>query len=187
MIWQLSSWNYWSQMPWRVCRNFTCKFIQNLSTVLLHRMHLHRLFGPFTHSFTRTFLVSIYSDQNGYFQWVSVSDNWKLSFLASCEDRNSFSFSNHVFEKIQDNGQCSNYSYFDVLLIVHFSIFFSVINQLDAQHFCFTISLFHASTCFEHMCSSSGGQNCITQPLVITLKQVSDLKLLKYNSINMSK
>ena len=46
------------------------------------------------------------------------------------------------------------------------SIFISVINQLDAQNFCFTLSLFHASTCFEHMCSSSGGQNCITQPLV---------------------
>ena len=45
-------------------------------------------------------------------------------------------------------------------------IFISVINQLDAQNFCFPISLFHASTCFEHMCSSSGGQNCITQPLV---------------------
>ena len=44
--------------------------------------------------------------------------------------------------------------------------FISVINQLDAQNFCFTISLFHASTCFEHMCSSSGGQTCITQPLV---------------------
>jgi len=29
----------------------------------------------------------------------------------------------------------------------------SIINQLDAQNFCFTISLFHASTCFEHMCS----------------------------------
>jgi len=42
----------------------------------------------------------------------------------------------------------------------------SVINQLDAQNFCFTISLFHASTCFEHMRSSSGGQNCITQRLV---------------------
>jgi len=40
----------------------------------------------------------------------------------------------------------------------------SVINQPDAQNFCFTISLLHASTCFEHMCSSSGGQNCITQP-----------------------
>jgi len=26
--------------------------------------------------------------------------------------------------------------------------FISVINQLDAQNFCFTISLFHASTCF---------------------------------------
>jgi len=42
------------------------------------------------------------------------------------------------------------------------SFFISVINQLDAQNFCFTISLFHASTFFEHMCSSAGGQNCIT-------------------------
>jgi len=56
--------------------------------------------------------------------------------------------------------------FFDVLLTVHLSIFVSVINQPDSQTFCFTISLFHASTCFEHMCSSSGGQNCITQPLV---------------------
>ena len=55
---------------------------------------------------------------------------------------------------------------YDVLLIVHLSIFISVINQLDAQNVCFTVSLFHASTCFEHMCLSSGGQNCITQPLV---------------------
>jgi len=39
---------------------------------------------------------------------------------------------------------------FDVLLAVHLSIFISVINQLDAQNFCFTISLFHASTCFVH-------------------------------------
>jgi len=42
---------------------------------------------------------------------------------------------------------------FDVLLTVHLNIFISVINQLNAQNFCFTISLFHASTCFEHMCS----------------------------------
>jgi len=40
--------------------------------------------------------------------------------------------------------------YFDVLLTVHLSIFISVINQADAQNFCFTISLFHASTCLEH-------------------------------------
>jgi len=45
---------------------------------------------------------------------------------------------------------------FDVLLTVHLSIFISVINQLDAQNVCCTVSLFHASTCFEHMCSSSG-------------------------------
>ena len=43
-------------------------------------------------------------------------------------------------------------------------MFISVINQLDAQNFYFRVSLFHASTCFEQMCSSSGGQNCITQP-----------------------
>ena len=38
------------------------------------------------------------------------------------------------------------------------------INQLDALNF--IMSLFHASTCFEHMCSSSGCQNCTIQPLV---------------------
>jgi len=48
----------------------------------------------------------------------------------------------------------------------NFRKFISVIKQLDTQNVCFTISLFHASTCFEHMCSSSRGQNCITQPLV---------------------
>ena len=34
------------------------------------------------------------------------------------------------------------------MLTVHLSIFILVINQLDAQNFCFTVSLFHASTCF---------------------------------------
>jgi len=38
------------------------------------------------------------------------------------------------------------------------------INQLDALNF--IMSLFHASTCFEPMCSSPGGQNCTIQPLV---------------------
>jgi len=56
--------------------------------------------------------------------------------------------------------------FFYVLLTVHLIIFISIINKLDEQNFCFTISVFHASTCFEHMCSSSGTQNCITQPLV---------------------
>jgi len=45
-------------------------------------------------------------------------------------------------------------------------MFISVINQFDAQNFCFTVSLFHVSTCFQHMYSLSGSQNCITQPLV---------------------
>jgi len=38
------------------------------------------------------------------------------------------------------------------------------INQLDALYF--VVSLFHACTCFEHMCSSLGGQNYTIQPLV---------------------
>ena len=44
-------------------------------------------------------------------------------------------------------------SIFIVLLTVHLSIFIAVINRLDAQNFCFTLSLFHTSTYFEHMCS----------------------------------
>jgi hypothetical protein len=45
-----------------------------------------------------------------------------------------------------------------------YSNFYLNINQLDALNF--IMSLFHASTCFKHMCSSSGGQNCTVQPLV---------------------
>ena len=36
---------------------------------------------------------------------------------------------------------------------MHLSIFISVINQFDAQNIYFTVSLFHASSYFEHMCS----------------------------------
>jgi len=43
--------------------------------------------------------------------------------------------------------------FFYVLLTVHLGRFVSVITQLDAQNFCVTISLFNASTCFEHMFS----------------------------------
>ena len=42
--------------------------------------------------------------------------------------------------------------------------FLFIMNKLDALNF--IISLFQTSTCFEHMCSSSGGQNCIIQSLV---------------------
>ena len=55
----------------------------------------------------------------------------------------------------------------------HLQAFISVINQPDAQNVCFTISLFHASTCFKNMCLSLGGQNCITQPLVSSYLKVA--------------
>jgi len=57
-------------------------------------------------------------------------------------------------------------SNFDVLLTVHLSIFISVFNQLDAQNLFHNKFYFMPLRCFKHMCSSSGGQNCITQPLV---------------------
>jgi len=81
-------------------------------------------------------------------------------YIAICELSGSTIFSTlpqtrHNFggnKKIIEHNTC-------VLII-------SVINQLDVQSFCFTVSLFHASKCYEHMCSSSEGQNCIIQPLV---------------------
>jgi len=62
------------------------------------------------------------------------------------------------FMPVHVSSTCAHHQEVKMLLTVHLSIFISVINQLDAQNFCFT-SLFHACTCFEHMCSSSGGQN----------------------------
>jgi len=58
-------------------------------------------------------------------------------------------YSRPVLTKYKDGPTNSN-TKFHVLLTVHLSIFILVINQLDAQNFCFTISLFHAFTYFEH-------------------------------------
>jgi len=64
----------------------------------------------------------------------------------------------------------------------------SVINQLDAQNFCFTMSIFHAFICFEHhVLIIRRSKLHYTASGIITQKQVSGLKLIKYNSINMSK
>jgi len=54
-----------------------------------------------------------------------------------------------MFWRLDGHPQANLEQWFYVLLTVHLSIFISVINQLDAQHFYFTISLFHATTCFE--------------------------------------
>ena len=77
--------------------------------------------------------------------------------------------------------------FFDVLLTARISIFISVINQLDAQNFCFKISLFHAYRCDdtrgcvmqfrppddEHMCSkhveASNKTYCKTKIVCIKL------------------
>ena len=58
-----------------------------------------------------------------------------------------------MFWPLNGHPQANLEQYFDVLLKVHLSIFIAVINQLDAQNCCFTVSLFHASTCFEHCCA----------------------------------
>ena len=79
--------------------------------------------------------------------------------------------------------------YFDVLLTVYLSIFISVINQLDAQNFCFTISFISCLYMFRAhvLIIIRRSKLHYTASGNITLKQVSGLKLLKYNSINMSK
>jgi len=48
--------------------------------------------------------------------------------------------------------ECISFSNFDILLTVHLSINL-VMNQHDAQSFCFIISMLYASTCFEHCCA----------------------------------
>jgi len=56
----------------------------------------------------------------------------------------------------------SNFFFFHVLLTVHLSIFISVINQLDAQNFCFTISLLH-SLWYHHTYWCDDTRGCVMQ------------------------
>ena len=70
-------------------------------------------------------------------------------------------------------------SYFDVLLTVHLNIFILILTNM-MHKICFTVSLFHASTCFEHYVLIVGTSKFYyTLSGIITLKQVSGLKLLK--------
>jgi len=74
---------------------------------------------------------------------------------------------------------------FIVLLTVHLSIFISVINQLDAQTFCFTIRFISCLYMFRaHVLIIRRLKLHYTASGIVTLKQVSGMKLLKYNSIN---
>ena len=56
------------------------------------------------------------------------------------------------------------------------------------------MSLFHASTCFEHKCSSSGGQNCTIQSLyhhtetsewskITKITKITKIQFYKYEHI----
>ena len=85
----------------------------------------------------------------------------KLPFIQTDKGRSSVDISWHCLIRKQLFSELRKYSINSILLI-------SVINQHDAQNVCFTISFFHVSTstCFERMCSLSGGQNYITQPLI---------------------
>ena len=55
----------------------------------------------------------------------------------------------HNFEARPCNHCCSGKA-ICVTYCESVTLFISVFNQLDAQNFCFTITSFHASTCFEH-------------------------------------
>ena len=64
----------------------------------------------------------------------------------------------HPIDTSGNNGE-----HYEIIDVTRHFLFINI-NQLDALNF--ITSLFQASTCFEHMCSSSGDQNCTIQPLV---------------------
>jgi len=149
--------------------------------------------------------ISLYQfSHNPSLQWLTIhrhqSERYKgfrtatvLHSAHNCLKKRHIFWSCNVLYHLKHNWNGSSMAQhplpnFDVLLTVHLIIFISVINQLDAQNFCFTISLFHVCTCFEHqVLIIRRWKLYYTASGIITLKQVSGLNLLKYNSINMSK
>jgi len=68
--------------------------------------------------------------------------------------------------------------------------FISVINQLDAQKFCFTVSLFHTSTCFEHMCSKhveAWNKLIVKQKVCASSRLITEINILRCTVSKMSK
>ena len=61
-------------------------------------------------------------------------------------------------------------------------LFISVINKLDAQNFCFTKSLFHASTCFQHMCSKhveAWNKLIVKQKFCASSRLITEINILR--------
>ena len=76
---------------------------------------------------------------------------------------------NLQFRICLNSSMCVIIKYININFFIYFAdrasqYIYLNINQLDALNF--IMSLFHASTSFEHMCLSSGSQNCTIQPLV---------------------
>ena len=68
--------------------------------------------------------------------------------------------------------------------------FISVINQLDAHNLCFTKSLFHASTCFEHMCSKhveAWNKLTVKQKFCASSWLITEISILRYTVSKTSK
>jgi len=89
----------------------------------------------FIHYLQRVYLLHLFRAFHSELWWLDKNRHFYLIFLPHLS---------YLRENKNDD------DYFDILLTVHFSVFISVINQLDVQNFCFTISLFHACMCLEH-------------------------------------
>ena len=122
----------------------------------------------FSWNLIRAFLENIakiqvllqYVKNNGYFVhgdlyifMISCSVLRKMSNVA---DKNSRENQSPLFFNINFADRASQYIYLNI-------------NQLDAVNF--IMSLFHASTCFEHMCSSSLNLCTGLQPIGVMLPQ----------------
>jgi len=97
--------------------------------------------------------------------WVNIIHASDVAMSNRPPDIHCLAHMSHIWEIPDFNPTVENDSRVTFVFRYFQMLFISVINQLDAQSFCFTVSFFHASTCFEHMCSSSGGQNRIIQHL----------------------
>jgi len=101
-----------------------------------------------TESSFRNFVTKVNSVyQAKFICCVTYNDASNLTKSSSVSVFHFKTYFKYVYEQCSYNHSAKS-SVFQIL-----KDFISVIKQLNTQNFCFTICVFHACTCFQHMCS----------------------------------
>ena len=148
--------------PWVISRSQMSRCLQQLMLKMTLLSVQHTLVKCRAYTFTISFTGGTHTAATALHRangWgLRSSGTWRSDCSAHDNENAKVSVTTHLTQRhIPDvlypqQYQCEN-------LKSCFNI-----NQLDALNF--IMSLFQASTCFEHMCSPSGGQNCTIQTLV---------------------